>query len=194
MGRLNFRNFIFKRKIKLVQLADIIINDLHITRNDIVLVHISLTNINLIDSTPEDLIFSLKMIVGTTGTLLIPICSERYSNSETTTKARNILKRNNLINELFRQMPETFQSSNQLESFAAWGVMAKNITGSYTKTRDEIDRNSLLNKLGLVKAKIVGIGVPAVDYSYLNELKVFEKYGIPFFWVRAEEAFNSTLS
>jgi aminoglycoside 3-N-acetyltransferase len=211
------RNLILKRKIKLVQLADIIINDLNIKRNDIVMVHTSLRNINLIDSHPEDLIYLLKMIVGTQGTLLMPTFSEsQYQalNYELPDNIRSASIRNDLINELFQQMPDAVQSNLPSESFAAWGTMAKSIADSSYKS-GTLDNNELFFKLSLLKAKIIGMGVSLTDFSFLQhnlsdiikskspdeiskfceegELRTFKKRGIPFFCINAEKVYNKTL-
>jgi aminoglycoside N3'-acetyltransferase len=249
-----FKDPVLKRKFKLVQLADIIINDMHVKRNDIVMVHISLGNIKLIDSTPEDLIFLLKMIVGTGGTLLMPtylINDSRDPNSASTFDIRSAFISYDPIVELFRQMPDTFQSCSPAESFAAWGGMAKNISEYHYKSENETFRDNLFYKLCQLKAKIIGIGIRVTDDSFLHsisktnykastdrysevikregintsrdpvtgifqddlpdilksespdkiskhfkpdELKVFQKKGIPFFRVNAEKAYNKILS
>lgn len=214
---MHFRNLILKRKINLVQLADIIINDLNIKRDDVVIVNISLRNINLIDSKPEDLIYLLKMIVGTMGTLLMPTFSEnqyRTLNSKLTYKVRTGSIRYDLINELFRQMPDTFQLGLPAESFAAWGKQAKSMAEGPYKS-DLFDKNEPLFKLHLLKAKIIGIGVTLKDFSILQrnlsdivkfnsqndlskffeegELKSFKKRGLPFYYIDAEKVYNRTL-
>jgi aminoglycoside N3'-acetyltransferase len=168
-----FRNFILKRKIKLVQLADIIINDMNITRNDIVMVHTSLHNINMIDFQPEDLIYLLKMIVGTKGTLLMPIFAEsrnKIINYELTYYDWSAFFRNDLIIELFRQMPDTIQSCGTTESFVAWGKMAKNIAEDHYQFGNGFNKDNLFYKLYLMKAKIIGIGVPLPGFSFRNAI------------------------
>lgn len=208
-----FRNYITRRKIKLVQLADIIANDLNIKRNDIVMVNCSLSHITLSDSKPEDLIYLLKMIVGTNGTLLLPVYSKDHPSAGSGIEVQGTNINNNLVYELFRQMPDTFQSSNSAEPFAAWGSMAKKIAEDHSEGGDEIEPKDLLYKLCQMKAKIIGIGVPVTDYFFQHlisksnnkesnrrhydetsknfkddELKVFTKRGILFYMVRAEKA------
>jgi hypothetical protein len=166
-------NFVLKRKFKLVQLADIIINDMNITRNDIVMVYTSFRNINLIDSHPEDLIYLLKMIVGTQGTLLMPTFEENLGsiiNSRLPYNKRSTFFRNDSINELFRQMPDTIQSYYTAKSFAAWGKMAKKITEDHNKSELPYYNNDLFFKLSLYKAKIIGIGVSLTDISFGDTL------------------------
>jgi aminoglycoside N3'-acetyltransferase len=213
------RNLILRRKIKLVQLADIIINDLNIKRNDIVMVHTSLRSINLIDSHPEDLIYLLKMIVGAQGTLLMPTFLENQYQSlnyKLTSNNRSASNRYDLINELFRQMPDTIQSCVPAESFAVWGKMAKEIAEDNYISDTTFDKNEFFYKLFLIKAKIIGLGVSLTDLSFLThnildiinyksqgeiskffeegELKTFKKRGIPFFWISAEKLYNKTLA
>jgi len=166
-----FRNLIFKRKINLVQLADIIINDLNIKRDDVVMVHTSIFNINLIDSYPEDLIYLLKMIVGTQGTLLMPTFEENLGkiiNSGLPYTKRSNFFRNDSVIELFRQMPDTIQSYYPAESFAAWGKMAKIITEDCSIKESEKNNNDLFGILCRLKAKIIGIGVSMTDISFSN--------------------------
>lgn len=86
-------NYILKRKIKLVQLADIIINDMKITRNDTVIVHVSMAKVRLTDAHPDDLVFLLKMIIGTQGSLFIhetPSYKNESTSNSTLVKAKII--------------------------------------------------------------------------------------------------------
>ena len=191
------------RKIRLVQLADIIINDLKLKRNDIVMVYSSLERINLIDSKPEDLIYLLKMLTGTGGTLLMKVSG----NMNLSDVAGHKLNRSDIICELFRQTPGTILSRFEGESFAAWGKMAENLAGEHYSTGDS--SGSLFSKLNILKAKIIGIGVTSDEIQisetsddnksqHLNEmlkaeddrLKVFLKHGIPFFRFDPELGYN----
>jgi|ERR1035437_713652 aminoglycoside N3'-acetyltransferase len=194
----------FKSKIKLVQLADIIINDMHITRNDIVMVHISLNSLNLIDSTPADLIYLLKMLVGSGGTLLMQTSSESYTNHKLVNQVPDALLRNELINELFRKMADTFQITDTAEKYAVWGGMAKNISEENNIIKKVNDKDNFFSKLCQMNAKIIGIGTPVSDLTLFYteggskffdgyELKVFKKRGIPFFWLSAEKVYNKIL-
>lgn len=164
-----FSYIILKRRINLVQLADIIINEMNITRNDTVMVHSSLNKLKLIDSQPEDLIYLMKMLVGTQGTLLMPI-----------------LKENQVL------LPA--------ESFSAWGKLAKQISEDTLTSENASDKNDLIHKLSHLKAKIIGIGDPMTELSFLhtstktaNAIMTFRKRGIPFFVVNAEKVQDKTL-
>lgn len=166
-----FKNYLLKRNIKLAKIADIIINDMNITRNDIVMVHTSLQYINLVDSQPEDLIYLLKMIIGSRGTLLMPTFARNHYtvlNSELPYNIRNAFCSTGLINEVFRQMPDTIQSCHPLKSVAAWGRMANYFTEDHYKSEFAFDQNSPFYKLFLLKAKIIGIGVPLEYFSFLH--------------------------
>jgi aminoglycoside N3'-acetyltransferase len=210
-----FKDSFLKRKIKLVRIADILINDMNIARNDIVMVHTSLRYINLIDSKPEDLIYLLKMIIGTGGTLLMPTFRENqneFLSSELTNDLRSSIVSYGLINELFRRMPDTIQGSHQVESFAAWGKLAKSIAENHYSSDNGFDNNSLFYKLSLLKAKIIGIGVPLSNISFFHsddinlrplfmiskhikedEAKDFKRRNIPFFWLDSESVYNRAL-
>lgn len=204
---------ITRRKIKLVQLADIIVTDLHLLRNDIVMVNCSLNNFTLTDSKPEDLIYLLKMIVGTKGTLLMSAFSKDHFRAESGNGVKGTGNDKNRIYELFRQMPDTFRSSHSDEPFAVWGSLAKKIANNHSVGEDEKEPIDLYSILTQERAKIIGIGVPVTDYSFQHliaktnykestgrhfdeiskdlkdgDLKIFTKRGIPFYILRAEKA------
>jgi aminoglycoside N3'-acetyltransferase len=84
---MSLSDIIFNRKIKLVRLADIIIYDLNIKRNDTLYVHSSFRKLKLSDSNPEDFTYLLKMLVGTQGTLLMP----NFSDNQEIQKDRSFL-------------------------------------------------------------------------------------------------------
>jgi aminoglycoside 3-N-acetyltransferase len=202
-----FRNSILKRRIKLVQLADIIINDMKITRNDIVMVHASLDNINLVDFKPEDLIYLLKMIIGIGGTLLMPAFQETQNKVPVSKLPHAICKgfsRYELINELFSQMPDTILSPCPAGTLAVWGRMAKNISEENNIIEKENDKDNFFGKLCQMNAKIIGIGTPVSDLTLFYteggskifdeyELKVFKKRGIPFFLGNSEKVYKKTI-
>ena len=204
---------VLKRKIKLVQLADIIVNDMNIKRNDTVMVQISLDNINLVDFHQEDLIYLLKMLVGTEGALLMHTFAESNNkglNSENSSDFRSVVLQNDPVFESFRQMPDTIQySSLPSESLAVWGNLTKILTDDHFKSKNIIDKNDLINILCQSKAKIIGIGVTLKDFTFLNAIgitsesssllsdhfeenavEVFIKRGIPFFRINAEKVNN----
>lgn len=202
---IRYKNSVLRKRIKLIQLADIIINDMNIKRNDILMVHISLRNIDLIDAKPEDFIYLLKMIVGTGGTLLMPTYSEnqnKVKDLELPSDLQNAFSHYHLINELFSQMPDTIQTLLPVGSFAAWGSIAKSISEECSSKENGKNKNDLFGKLCRLKAKIIGIGTPLSDVSldlsdlikyktqdeiseFLGEdkFKAFKKKGIPFFWI-----------
>jgi hypothetical protein len=248
-----FRNLFLKRKIKLVQLADIIINEMKIKRNDIVLVHISLNNIKLIDSQPEDLLYLLKMIVGTQGTLLMPVFTDKHHkivNPELPDETRSGYFNNSLVNDLFLQMPDVVQKGPAEQPFAVWGKMATYPDENDNEIENSLEKNNLFYKLFLLKAKVIGIGVSLADISFINlfdtaksketlvinsetnnnksikasggnnigqdhiifsniikstskgrisdqfkeeELRVFKRRGISFFWLNAEKVYSRIL-
>ena len=167
------KNSIIRRNIRLEKIAEIVINDMNLTRNDIVMVHTSLHYINLIDSQPEDLIYLLKMIIGTEGTLLMPVYAKNHYkvlNSKSPFNVKESFCSTGLINEVFRQLPETIQSCHPLKSVAAWGKMADYFVKDHYKSEFAFDQNSPFYKLFLTKAKIIGIGVPLANFSFLHTI------------------------
>jgi len=170
-----FGNLILNKKIKLVQLADIIINQLNIRRNDVVLVNVSYHNFNLIDSTPRDLIHLLKMITGTQGTLIVPSLSKdhKIQSSGGFKKNGNEIENDDIFFETFKQMADTTHINLPRESFAVWGKMAKKIAEDQQESDTTSGSNDMFFRLSQFKAKIIGIGVPlaqlytgsASDYS-----------------------------
>lgn len=117
------------------------------------------------------------MIVGTQGAIFMPTFSEgqcQILNPELPNSICKVSISYNLLNESFQQMPDTIQSRNPLESFAAWGGMAKKITDDQFTSGNELNKNNLLYKLSRLKGKIIGIGV-----SY-KDLPVLLKFGNAF--------------
>lgn len=171
-GELKYlKNLIVKRDIKLEKIAEVILSELHLKRGDIVMVHSSLQYINLIDSRPEDLIYLLKMIIGTEGTLIMPTYVRKHYDilyNKNTFDVKHSLCSTGLINEVFRQMPDTIQSCHPLKSVAAWGKLARYITEDHYMSEFAFDKNSPFYKLFLTKGKIIGIGVPLANFSFLH--------------------------
>jgi len=168
-----FKNLIIKRNIKLDRIAEILLDDIKLTRNDIVMVHTSLRYINLVDSQPEDLLFLIKMVIGTEGTLLMPTYAKhnyKVLNSGSPFDLKKSLCSTGLINEIFRQMPDTIQSCHPLKSVAAWGKMASYFIEDHYKSEFAFDQNSPFYKLYVMKAKIIGIGVPLANFSFLHTI------------------------
>jgi aminoglycoside N3'-acetyltransferase len=148
---LSFSSY-FKRNIKLVELADIFINDLKIKRNDVLMVQADLNIFKLADSMTEDLIYLLKMLVGKGGTILMPMRRAKLSGRGS-------------IDELFSQMPDTVSSLVNEEQFAVWGKMADYLTGINQGKTEEHGHPGLYDKLAFIKGKIIGIGVSMEDIT-----------------------------
>jgi aminoglycoside N3'-acetyltransferase len=173
-GKLKYlKSKIVRRDVKLENIAEVILNNFRLSRGDIVMVHTSLKYINLVDSRPEDLIHLLKMVIGTEGTLLMPVYARKHYDvlySGKTLDIRNTLCSTGLINEVFRQMPDTIQSCHPLKSVAAWGRMACSLTDTHHLSELAFDENSPFYKLYLAKGKIIGIGVPLANFSFLHAI------------------------
>jgi hypothetical protein len=67
-------------------------------------------------------------------------------------------------------MPDTIQSCGTTESFVAWGKMAKNIAEDHYQFGNGFNKDNLFYKLYLMKAKIIGIGVPLPGFSFRNAI------------------------
>jgi len=132
------------------------------------LVNASLSRFNLIDSTPTDLIHLLKMIVGTQGIILMPGISADTDHDPSTGRSENKVKglaKDELINSIFRQLPDTIQSLLPSQSFSAWGSKAKLMTEVQQQSELDAENNDLFFRLFKYQAKIIGIGVPLNDLS-----------------------------
>jgi aminoglycoside N3'-acetyltransferase len=110
------------------------------------MVHTSLQNIKLNDFQPEDLIYFLKMVIGTEGTLLMPVFGKSnltpfYSQSQP--DKFNSFFGDDLITEVFQQMPDTIIGFNSKYTFAAWGKLANFITETNSNTESSLNRVSL---------------------------------------------------
>jgi aminoglycoside N3'-acetyltransferase len=169
-----------RKKIKLVQLADILVNDMHIKRNDCILVHASMSNINLVDATYGDLIFLLKMLVGVDGVLLMPVHSDDSQRNTSGNNSGNSVT-NDPLNELFSKMPDTVRLKNQSGSYSMWGKLTKDTAGENVKIGEEPGRIILLKKREEKNVKIICIGDSVAAYPYLHDPVVIEKHGIAFF-------------
>jgi len=175
VGELKFlKNNLRKRNIKLEEIAEVLLNEMNIRRGDIVMVHTSLQYIDLIDSQPEDLIFLLKMILGADGTLLMPTYPRKHYKvlySKYAFDVKNTPCSTGLINEIFRQLPDTIQSCHPLKSVAVWGKLAEYFTRDHYKSELAFDQNSPFYKLFIEKGKIIGVGVPLANFSFLHAVE-----------------------
>ena len=160
------------RNIRLVHLADIIINHMNIRRNDVVMVHPSLHNLNNCDFQPEDLIYLLKMIIGTEGTLLMPVFGKinlTQINTQPQHDKQDPFWGNDLISEAFQDMPDTIRVNYPGYTLAAWGKHANSMAETINNTNLNLDKVSLGYKLNQLKAKFIGLGMPF-------KKKLFKKY------------------
>lgn len=171
---MGFSSTLPKRKIRLVQLADILVNDMHIKRNDFILVHASMTTISLTDASNDDLIFLLKMLVGVDGAILMPV----HSNDSQKNKPDLI---SDPLSELFSKMPDTVRLINHSVTYAMWGKLTKDASAGNVKIGEEPGLMKLLENTDEMNIKTIGIGVPATDYPNLKNPLVIEKQGIVFF-------------
>jgi aminoglycoside 3-N-acetyltransferase len=163
--------FHINRNLKLLHFADIIINHMNIRRNDVVLVHTSLHNLKHSDFQPEDLIYLLKMIIGTEGTLLMPVFGKSnlaQFSSQSQNEKCNSLPGNDLITDVFQHMEDTITGNYPGYTLAAWGKHANFMTETNNNTESSLDIVSLGYKLNQLKAKFIGFGVPFTEFSFLN--------------------------
>ncbi len=186
----NLRFSFFKKNIKLVELADILINDLKIKRNDVLMVHADLNIFKLEDSQPEDLIYLLKMLVGRGGTILMPANTHQEDKiSDLSALHRIKLNSRESIVESFSQMPDTLRYHLREEQFVVWGKMVDYLAGINSGKTEEPVNTGIYNKLSFIKGKIIGIGVSISAASGLPVHSVkedsleFTKKGISFFRV-----------
>jgi aminoglycoside N3'-acetyltransferase len=210
-----FQKSNFKRKIELVELADIFISDMKLTRNDIVMINSSLRKFNLADSQLKDLIYFLKMIVGTEGALLIQSHTDSAFSDPETKLPQNIASSiyRDLLKIEFPQMIDIIKIGKPSELFSVWGKTPKYFKEDHSGNEFESGNKNLLYKLSLLKAKIIGLGVPFADLTFLNisdtyfplsqdiilkyfkedELRFFIKRGIQYYWVDAEKVYQRAL-
>lgn len=163
--------FHINEKFKLLYFADIIINDMSIRRNDVVMVHTFFNNFKQRDFNPEDLIYLLKMIIGTGGTLLIPKPERRnveQNDAHVLNDKYNPLHFNDQIYEVFLQMPDTITGTFPGYTLAAWGKHSIFLTefGNYTESGP--GRLSLGHKLNQLKAKFIGFTTPDKEFSFMD--------------------------
>jgi aminoglycoside 3-N-acetyltransferase len=144
---------------------------MNIRRNDVVMVHTSLHNLKHSDFQPEDLIYLLKMIVGTEGTLLMPV-SDKINLTQINTQDQydndNSIPCNDLITDVFQQMSDTITGNFPGYTLAVWGKQANFLTEAYNKAESSLDNVSPGYKLTQLKAKFIGFGVPNKELSFLN--------------------------
>jgi hypothetical protein len=163
--------FHINRNIKLLHFADIIINNMNIRRNDVVMVHTSLHKLKHCDFQPEDLIYLLKMIIGTEGTLLMPVPGKINLTpiiNQSQSDKYNPLPVKKQITDVFQHMADTISGDYPGYTLAAWGKHANFLTETSSNTESIQDRVSLGYKLNQLKAKFIGFGVPFTEFSFFN--------------------------
>jgi aminoglycoside N3'-acetyltransferase len=144
---------------------------MNIRRNDVVLVHTSLHNLKHSDFQPEDLIYLLKMIIGTEGTLLMTVPGKinlTKINTQLQHDKGNSLPGNDQITDVFQHMKDTITGNYPGYTLAAWGKHANFMTETNNNTESSLDIVSLGYKLNQLKAKFIGFGVTFTEFSFLN--------------------------
>jgi hypothetical protein len=159
------------KRIKLVHLADIIINQMSIRRNDVVMVYTSLHDLKHFDFQPGDFIYLLKMIIGTEGILLMPVPGKSnltQINTHSQPERLDSLQGNDLISAAFLKMPDTISLNYPAYTLAAWGKHASSIIDNNSITDPNPDYISLRYKLNQLKTKFIGLEVPVKKNSFFN--------------------------
>jgi aminoglycoside N3'-acetyltransferase len=184
---------LFTKKIKLVHLADIIINHMDIRRNDVLMVYTSLHDLKHADFQPEDFIYLLKMIIGTDGILLMPVRDKSkltQINTQSQLAKRDSLQGYDLISDAFLQMQDTISLNFPGYTLASWGDHADSIT----EPNDGADLNpnciSLRDTLSQMKAKFIGFGVLVEKNTFLDDSGNAKSKNLP--PKGADKAYNDT--
>lgn len=158
--------------MKLKKLADIIINEFKVKRNDVVLAYISFSEINLTDASQQDAVYLLKMILGNNGTLIMHDLADRHNH-----RYREISTENNSFTdplfrdiEIFCKMPDPDTGTLFKEPFMVWGSLMNEISEKEKAGKDGLESGYLLDSLYQNSGKIIGMGVSRSSLSIINAL------------------------
>jgi aminoglycoside N3'-acetyltransferase len=145
-----------------------------------VFVHSSLSNLGNIEGGAQSVVDSLKNVVGSQGTILMPGFTIRESMDKTLgyfekeDKVFDSKKEEPLIGAIPRQFfhnTEVFRSIHPTHSVLAWGKKAKYITNGHEESSCTFGRGTPLHKLIETNSYIMGLGSDLGHVTFYHVLE-----------------------
>ena len=140
---------------------------LGIRRGDILEVHSSLKAVGRVQGGPKAVIRAFQVLIGTSGTLLMPVLSYCYTQLREVFAHATSPSKVGLITETFRTMPGVVRSCCPTHSVAAWGRRAVELTMHHALTAP-IGVGSPLHLAALAGGKVVLLGCTQKTNSFLH--------------------------
>ncbi len=155
--KIKYTRFLHRKRVS-VEALEKAIRDCGVSEGDVIMVHCAWRSMYNYLGTPEDVIESLKRIVGKTGTILMPCYGDRYDFLD----VQNTPSCAGVLSEVFRKMQGVSRSECTHFSVAGWGARADEMLGEHSKSQYGFDRFSPCYKLGCCNSgKIVFLGLGA---------------------------------
>ncbi|WP_404469078.1 AAC(3) family N-acetyltransferase [Sutcliffiella horikoshii] len=189
--KIKFKKKIFKKAITLDELQLTLLN-LGINKGDNIMVHASWREFFNYQGKPEDVINTLKDLIGEDGTLLMP----SYGNDRTFFDVNNTTSNAGVLSELFRLQMNTIRSACTHFSISASGKNAFDLTKNHFKSEYGFDNNSpyyLFTKLPNSKVLFLGLGQEPTQISLFHCAGYILKDKIPIYSKLLSYRYNSIL-
>ena len=151
------------KKLRLIDIRDILVNQLNIVEGDSLIIHCGFGFLNA-DFTPEELINLLKNIVGCEGNLMMPFyppgLSNNWANSQRVFERDKIRCSTGVLSQKFSNDESTLLSIHPIKAVLSWGNNKIDLVKDHELTEYPFDKLSPYYKLAMLKgSKSIGLGV-----------------------------------
>ncbi len=199
------RKYLEKQKqINKVIAVEKLVDDLQkigLKKDDVVLVHCSLSKIGYVEHGPKDIVDAIEKVIGKEGTLLMPSFPAKgrnkdYLESKPVFDINNTPSQMGAVTEYFRVLPNVKRSFHPTDPVCARGKLAEWITDSHFDQLSPYNESSPFRKLCEYNGKILMLGTTlngactnlhtledAVDFKYpvydekIFEVQMIDEYG-----------------
>ena len=154
-----------------IQLLQVLVNDLGISKGDTVFVHSSIDQLNL--GFPFYRVLPLlEDLVGADGTLLFPtyprLSSYEFLRRGEIFDIRKSPSYTGILSEVVRRQPNAVRSLHPTKSVCAIGLAAQELTWDHHKSPYPYDACSPYYRITEFGGKIVGLGVSTANLSFVH--------------------------
>ena len=158
---------------------------LNIRRDDIVIVHSSLSRLGLVDGGPLTVVNAIRELIGKNGTLVVPTIHLRVSAVEhfkdyPLFDVRSTKSTMGIISETVRTLPEAKRSLHPTHSVAAIGLNKDYIVADHHKSEDPFGSASPYYRLAEFKGKILLLGVPLANMTNFHVVEAMAGEDFPY--------------
>lgn len=146
-----------------------------LTEGDSVLIHSSMDRLAIWGLNAFEIIKALQSIVGPEGTLVMPTFptrdSETYLENYKPFNVSRTPSQMGLLTEVFRRMPNVIRSLDPIRPFSALGPKAEEYCSEQHLSLFSYDEKSPLFKVANDKGKMVGLGAPLHNFTFVHTIE-----------------------